>query len=63
MESSGCPWPVGVTTARALDVDATVAQVGFNLAQMVIPVFLLMPVGIPAEFSVSHLLPAMRLGF
>jgi AGZA family xanthine/uracil permease-like MFS transporter len=45
------------------DVDATVAQVGFNLAQMVIPVFLLLPVGIPAEFSVSHLLPGYALGF
>jgi adenine/guanine/hypoxanthine permease len=45
------------------DVDATVAQVGFNLAQMVIPVFLLLPVGISAEFSVSHLLPGYALGF
>ena len=45
------------------DIDATVAQVGFNLAQMVIPVFLLLPVGIPVAFSVTHLLPGYALGF
>lgn len=45
------------------DIDATVAQVGFNLAQMVIPVFLLLPVGISAEFSITHLLPGYALGF
>src|ERR1700735_3458842 len=45
------------------DLDTTIAQVGFNLAQMVIPVFLLLPVGIPAAFSVSHLLPGYALGF
>jgi AGZA family xanthine/uracil permease-like MFS transporter len=45
------------------DVDATVAQVGFNLAQMVIPVFLLAPAGIPLAFSATHLLPGYALGF
>ena len=45
------------------DIDVTIAQVGFNLAQMVIPVFLLAPVGIPIAFSVSHLLPGYALGF
>jgi adenine/guanine/hypoxanthine permease len=45
------------------DVDATVAQVGFNLAQLVIPVFLLLPVGIPIAFSVTHLVPGYALGF
>jgi AGZA family xanthine/uracil permease-like MFS transporter len=45
------------------DIDATVAQVGFNLAQMVIPVFLLLPAGISAEFSVTHLLPGYALGY
>ncbi len=45
------------------DLDTTVAQVGFNLAQMVIPVFLLLPVGISAGFSVTHLLPGLRLRF
>src|SRR5882724_12203443 len=45
------------------DMDATVAQVGFNLAQMIIPVFLLAPVGIPLAFSVGHLLPGYALGF
>lgn len=45
------------------DVDATVAQVGFNVAQMIIPVILLAPVGISLEFSVRHLLPGYALGF
>ena len=45
------------------DVDATIAQVGFNLAQMVIPVFLLLPVGISLEFGVTHFLPGYALGF
>ena len=45
------------------DFDTTIAQVGFNLAQMVIPVFLLLPVGISAGFSVTHLLPGYALGF
>jgi AGZA family xanthine/uracil permease-like MFS transporter len=40
-----------------------VAQVGFNLAQMVIPVFLLLPVGISLEFSVARLLPGYAAGF
>jgi adenine/guanine/hypoxanthine permease len=45
------------------DIDTTLVQVGFNLAQMVIPVFLLLPAGIPAAFSVAHLLPGYALGF
>ena len=37
---------------------------GFNLAQMVIPVFLLAArSGIPLAFSVTHLLPGYALGF
>ena len=45
------------------DIDTTIAHLGFNLAQTVIPVFLLLSVGIPAAFSVSHLLPGYALGF
>jgi adenine/guanine/hypoxanthine permease len=45
------------------DIDATIAQVGFNVAQMIIPVFLLLPLGIPLTFSVSRLLPGYALGF
>src|SRR5579864_5473181 len=45
------------------DLDATIAQVGFNLAQRIIPVFLLLPVGIPMEFSVTHVLPGYAGGF
>ena len=44
------------------DVDATIAQVGFNIAQIMIPAFLLLPVGIPLSFSASHLLPGYGLG-
>src|SRR6202047_3888243 len=47
---------------RRGDIDATVAQVGFNLAQMIIPVFLLLPVGIPFAFGVGHFLPGYGLG-
>lgn len=45
------------------DVDSTIAQVGFNLAQSIIPVFLLLPLGIPLAFSFKHLLPGYALGF
>jgi AGZA family xanthine/uracil permease-like MFS transporter len=45
------------------DIDAIVAQVGFNLAQMVIPVFLLLPLGIPLDFAVTRFLPGYALGF
>ena len=45
------------------DVDTTIAQVGFNLAQLVIPAFLLAPAGIALDFSVTHLLPGYALGF
>ena len=45
------------------DTDATIAQVGFNLAQMVIPAFLLLPLGIPLAFSAAYLLPGYALGF
>src|SRR3984885_9797892 len=48
---------------RRGDLDTTVAEVGTNLAQMVIPVFLLIPIGISAGFSVTHLLPGYALGF
>ena len=45
------------------DIDATVAQVGFNVAQIFIPAFLLVPIGIAMGFSVGHLLPGYALGF
>jgi len=48
---------------RRGDMDATIANVGFNLAQVIIPVFLLAPLGIPREFTVTHLLPGYALGF
>ena len=45
------------------DIDVIIAQLGFNLAQMVIPVFLLLPLGISLDFGVAHLLPGYALGF
>ncbi|HWF38451.1 MAG TPA: hypothetical protein VG322_08025 [Candidatus Acidoferrales bacterium] len=45
------------------DIDVIVAQLGFNLAQMVIPVFLLLPLGISLDFGVTHFLPGYALGF
>src|SRR6185436_20794907 len=45
------------------DVDTLVAQLGLNLAQAIIPVVLLAPVGIPVAFSVTHLVPGYALGF
>lgn len=45
------------------DIDATVAQVGLNLAQMVIPVFLLLPLGVTLDFGVTRFLPGYALGF
>ncbi len=45
------------------DIDATIAQLGFNIAQMIIPAFLLVPVGIAMGFSVTHLIPGYALGF
>src|SRR5258708_12692072 len=45
------------------DNDAPVALVGFNVAQIFIPAFLLAPIGIAMGFSVGHLLPGYALGF
>lgn len=44
------------------DIDAIVAQVGLNLAQMMIPAFLLLPVGVPLSFSVRYLIPGYASG-
>jgi adenine/guanine/hypoxanthine permease len=44
------------------DVDATVMMCGFNLAQVIIPAALLVPVGIPLAFSLTHLVPGAALG-
>ena len=52
------PW----WTLERGDVDATIAQVGFNLAQLAIPAFLLLPAGIPLDFSARRLLPGFALG-
>jgi AGZA family xanthine/uracil permease-like MFS transporter len=45
------------------DIDATVAQLGFNFAQMLIPIFLLLPVGISMSFGMTNLVPGYALGF
>jgi adenine/guanine/hypoxanthine permease len=45
------------------DIDAAIGQLGFNIAQVLIPAFLLLPVGISLGFSITHLLPGYALGF
>ena len=45
------------------DLDVMTLHLGLQFAQLLIPVFLLIPPGIPLEFSVSHLLPGFALGF
>ena len=44
------------------DIDATVAQSGFSLAQLIIPAILLIPAGIPLAFSLTHIVPGAALG-
>ena len=44
------------------DLDTTLVQVGFNLAQMVIPVFLLLPVGDPGRIQRGAPLARLRAG-
>src|SRR5580692_12167156 len=63
MAEPGQPLAIRWWALERGDIDATVAQVGFNVAQMFIPAFLLVPVGISMAFSVSHLLPGFALGF
>lgn len=58
-EQPSSPWWV----PERGDIDVMVAQLGFNLAQMVIPVFLLLPLGISLDFGVTHFLPGYALGF
>src|SRR6266436_3540704 len=63
MAEIGQPYAVRWWALERGDIDATVAQVGFNVAQMIIPAFLLVPVGIAMGFSVEPLLPGFALGF
>lgn len=44
-------------------MDATITQVGAIIAQLFIPVLLLVPVGIPMSFSLSRYLPGFASGF
>lgn len=55
--------PLRWWTMERGDIDATVAQLGFNFAQMLIPVFLLLPVGISMSFGMANLVPGYALGF
>jgi adenine/guanine/hypoxanthine permease len=45
------------------DVDATITQVGAIIAQLLIPVLLLAPVGVSPTFTLSRCLPGFALGF
>jgi len=63
MPETGQAAPLRWWSLERGDIDATVAQLGFNIAQMIIPAFLLVPVGIAMGFSVTHLIPGYVLGF
>jgi adenine/guanine/hypoxanthine permease len=45
------------------DIDATITQVGCIIAQMFIPVLLLVPLGISFRFSLEHFVPGFASGF
>lgn len=45
------------------DVDAAVAQLGFNVAQLLLPVTLLASFGVSASFSATRLVPGFATGF
>ncbi len=45
------------------DLDAMISHFGVNITDMAIPALLLAGVGIPLDFSVSHMLPGFFLGF
>jgi adenine/guanine/hypoxanthine permease len=44
------------------DIDATIAQVGCVIAQMFIPVLLVLPIGVSLEFSLTHIVPGFASG-
>lgn len=44
------------------DIDATVAQCGFTLGQVIIPAALLIPAGIPLAFGITHFIAGAALG-
>ena len=44
------------------DIDGTIAQVGFIIAQMLIPVLLLVPIGVSVRFGLEHFVPGFALG-
>lgn len=45
------------------DIDALLVELGFNVAQAAVPVFLLAELGYPAGLAISHILPGSALGF
>ncbi|MDE3169945.1 MAG: hypothetical protein KGL75_07375 [Acidobacteriota bacterium] len=52
------PW----WTLHRGDVDATIAQLGCIIAQMFIPVLLVVPLGISLRFSLDHFVPGFASG-
>jgi adenine/guanine/hypoxanthine permease len=44
------------------DVDSTIVQVGFTIAQMLIPVLLLAPLGVSVRFGLEHFVPGFAVG-
>lgn len=43
-------------------MDSTIVQVGFTIAQMLIPVFLLAPLGVSVRFGLEHFVPGFAVG-
>ena len=56
---SGLTW----LRPRRGDVDALLVELGFNVAQAAIPVFLLIELGYPSELALSHIMPGSALAF
>ncbi len=55
--------PVRWWTLTRGDIDATIVQLGFNIALFLMPVFMLVPLGMSMSFCMSHLIPGYALGF
>jgi len=54
---------LGFWRPRRGDIDALLVELGFNVAQAAIPVYLLAELGYPAGLAISHILPGSALGF
>jgi AGZA family xanthine/uracil permease-like MFS transporter len=53
------PW----WTLNRGDIDATITQIGCIIAQMFIPVLLVIPLGVSLRFGIEHFVPGFASGF